>query len=76
MRQQISGQRVNNMTTSIEGKLTLTQSEYVVLKEIIEKRLEKLKETIDKNYTELDEYERDIKNYTTYDLNHKLTHLK
>ena len=59
------------MTTSIEGKLTLTQSEYVVLKEIIEKRLEKLKETIDKNYTELDEYERDIKNYTTYDLNHK-----
>lgn len=64
------------MTTSIEGKLTLTQSEYVVLKEIIEKRLEKLKETIDKNYTELDEYERDIKNYTTYDLNHKLTHLK
>ena len=76
MRQQISGVRVNNMTTSIEGKLTLTQSEYVVLKEIIEKRLEKLKETIDKNYTELDEYERDIKNYTTYDLNHKLTHLK
>ena len=64
------------MTTSIEGKLTLTQSEYVVLKEIIEKRLEKLKETIDKNYTELDEYERDIKNYTTYELNHKLTHLK
>ena len=64
------------MTTSIEGKLTLTQSEYVVLKEIIEKRLEKLKETSDKNYTELDEYERDIKNYTTYDLNHKLTHLK
>ena len=64
------------MTTSIEGKLTLTQSEYVVLKEIIEKRLEKLKETIDKNYTELDEYERDIKNYTTYDLNPKLTHLK
>ena len=64
------------MTTSIEGKLTLTQSEYVVLKEIIEKRLEKLKETIDKNYTELDEYERDIKNYTTYDLNHKLTHLR
>ena len=64
------------MTTITEGKLTLTQSEYVVLIEIIEKRLEKLKETIDKNYTELDEYETDIKNYTTYDLNHKLTHLK
>ncbi len=64
------------MTTITEGKLTLTQSEYVVLKEIIEKRLEKIRETIDKNYTELDEYERDIKNYTTYDLNHKLTHLK
>ena len=72
----MSGVRVNNMTTITEGKLTLTQSEYVVLKEIIEKRLEKLKETIDKNYTELDEYERDIKNYTTYDLNHKLPHLK
>ncbi len=64
------------MTTITEGKLTLTQSEYVVLKDIIEKRLEKIRETIDKNYTELDEYERDIKNYTTYDLNHKLTHLK
>ena len=64
------------MTTSIEGKLTLTQSEYVVLKEIIEKRLEKIKETIQRNKDDLDEYERDIKNYTTYDLNHKLTHLK
>ena len=64
------------MTTSTEGKLTLTQSEYVVLKEIIEKRLEKIKETIQRNKDDLDEYERDIKNYTTYDLNHKLTHLK
>ena len=64
------------MTTSIEGKLTLTQSEYVVLKEIIEKRLEKIKETIQRNKDDVDEYERDIKNYTTYDLNHKLTHLK
>lgn len=64
------------MTTITEGKLTLTQSEYVVLKEIIEKRLEKIKETIQRNKDDLDEYERDIKNYTTYDLNHKLTHLK
>ena len=64
------------MTTITEGKLTLTQTEYVVLKEIIEKRLEKLKETIQRNKDDLDEYERDIKNYTTYDLNHKLTHLK
>ncbi len=64
------------MTTITEGKLTLTQSEYVVLKDIIEKRLEKIKETIQRNKDDLDEYERDIKNYTTYDLNHKLTHLK
>ena len=64
------------MTMITEGKLTLTQSEYVVLKEIIEKRLEKIKETIQRNKDDLDEYERDIKNYTTYDLNHKLTHLK
>jgi Na+/phosphate symporter len=64
------------MTMITEGKLTLTQSEYVVLKDIIEKRLEKIKETIQRNKDDLDEYERDIKNYTTYDLNHKLTHLK
>ena len=64
------------MTMITEGKLTLTQSEYVVLKEIIENRLEKIKETIQRNKDDLDEYERDIKNYTTYDLNHKLTHLK
>ena len=64
------------MTMITEGKLTLTQSEYVVLKEIIEKRLEKIRETIQRNKDDLDEYERDIKNYTTYDLNHKLTHLK
>jgi|LULT01.1.fsa_nt_gb Na+/phosphate symporter len=64
------------MTMITEGKLTLTQSEYVVLKDIIEKRLEKIRETIQRNKDDLDEYERDIKNYTTYDLNHKLTHLK
>ena len=60
------------MTTITEGKLTLTQSEYVVLKEIIEKRLEKFKETIQRNKDDLDEYERDIKNYTTLTLNKKL----
>jgi hypothetical protein len=54
-------------------KLTLTQSEFIVLKEMIAQRLSKLEDTISKNSDNLDEYESDIRNYTTYDLHRKLS---
>ena len=54
-------------------KLTLNQSEFIVLKGIIDDRLNSLKKNIARHSDNLDEYERDIKNYTTYDLHRKLT---
>ena len=54
-------------------KLTLNQSEFIVLKGIIDERLNSLKETIAKHSDNLDEYESNIKNYTTYDLHVKLS---
>ena len=54
-------------------KLTLEQHEFDVLKAMIKERLSKLEKTITKNSDKLDEYERDIKNYTTYDLHVKLS---
>ncbi len=57
-------------------KLTLNQSEFIVLKGIIDERLNSLKETIAKHSDNLDQYERDIKNYTTYDLHVKLSEVK
>jgi hypothetical protein len=57
-------------------KLTLNQSEFIVLKGIIDDRLNSLKETITKHSDNLDEYERDIKNYTTYDLHVKLSEVQ
>ena len=57
-------------------KLTLEQHEFNALKEIIDDRLNSLKETIAKHSDNLDEYERDIKNYTTYDIYRKLMEAK
>ena len=57
-------------------KLTLEQHEFDVLKGIIDNRLNSLKETITKNSDKLDVYERDIKNYTTYDIHRKLMEAK
>ena len=57
-------------------KLTLNQSEFDVLKGMIRERLSKLEETIAKNSDTLDEYESDIKNYTTYDIHAKLMEVK
>ena len=57
-------------------KLTLNQSEFIVLKGIIDERLNSLKETIAKHSDNLDEYESNIKNYTTYDLHVKLSEAK
>ena len=53
-------------------KLTLNQSEFIVLKGIIDDRLNSLKKNIAKHSDNLDEYESDIKNYTTYDIHAKL----
>ena len=57
-------------------KLTLEQHEFDVLKAMIAERLSKLEQTISKNSDTLDEYERDIKNYTTYDIHAKLMEVK
>ena len=53
-------------------KLTLNQSEFIVLKGIIDDRLNSLKKNIAKHSDNLDEYESNIKNYTTYDLHVKI----
>ena len=53
-------------------KLSLEQHEFDVLKGMIAERLSKLEKTISKNSDKLDEYESNIKNYTTYDLHRKL----
>ena len=57
-------------------KLTLEQHEFDVIREIMAERLCKLRETITKNSDKLDEYERDIRNYTTYDIHCKLMEVK
>ena len=57
-------------------KLTLNQSEFIVLKGIIDERLNSLKETLAKHSDNLDEYESYIKNYTTYDIHRKLMEVK
>ena len=57
-------------------KLTLNQSEFIVLKEMVDERFNKLKADLKRCTANLDEYERDIKNYTTYDLHCKLQEVK
>ena len=57
-------------------KLTLEQHEFDVLKGMIRERLSKLEKTIAKNSDNLDEYESDIRNYTTYDIHAKLMEVK
>ena len=53
-------------------KLTLDQHEFDVLKAMIAERLSKLEKNIAKHSDNLDQYESDIKNYTTYDIHRKL----
>ena len=57
-------------------KLTLEQHEFMILKSIIEDRLSKLEDIISKNSDKLDEYDSDIKIYTTYDIHRKLMEVK
>ena len=53
-------------------KLTLEQHEFDVLKAIIDDRLNSLQKNIAKNSEKLDEYDSNIKTYTTYDIHRKL----
>ena len=57
-------------------KLTLEQHEFDVLKGIIDDRLNSLKKNLAVHSDNLDEYESDIENYTTYDLHVKLSEVK
>ena len=53
-------------------KLTLEQHEFDILKAIIDDRLNSLQKNIASNSDKLDEYDSNIKNYTTYDIHRKL----
>ena len=57
-------------------KLSLEQHEFDVIRSIMAERLCKIRETIEKNGDKLDQYERDIRNYTTYDIHCKLMEVK
>ena len=57
-------------------KVTIEQHEFIVLQEMLEKRLQGIKDIIEKNWEDLDVYEREISNYTTYDLYRKFGGLK
>ena len=57
-------------------KLSLEQHEFDVIREVFAERLLSLRETIEKQGDKLDEYERDIRNYTTYDIHCKLMEVK
>ena len=57
-------------------KLTLEQHEFDVLKEMVDERYQKLLSLLSNKKSVLDEYERDIQNYTTYDLHVKLMEVK
>ena len=57
-------------------KLTLEQHEFDVIREVFAERLLSLRETILKQGDKLDKYERDIRNYTTYDIHCKLMEVK
>ena len=57
-------------------KLSLEQHEFDVIREVFAERLLSLRETIEKQGNKLDAYERDIRNYTTYDIHCKLMEVK
>ena len=57
-------------------KVTLNESEFRALKEIIADRLQTLQNNLKKHSSNLDEYEADIKNYITYDIHNRLQEAK
>ena len=56
--------------------LTLEQHEFDVLKEMVDERYQKLLSILSNKKSVLDDYEKDITNYTTYDLHVKLMEVK
>ena len=56
--------------------ITFNQDEYYALVDLIQQKLDVLCDTIRKDDYNLDEYESNIKNYTTYDLHVKLSEAK
>ena len=60
------------MEVGLMTKLSLERHELIVLQEMVQERYEKLVSILSKNNSTLDEYEKDITNYTTYDLHKKL----
>ena len=57
-------------------KLSLEQHEFEIIRQVFADRLLSLRETIEKQGDKLDEYERDIRNYTTYDIFCELLEVK
>ena len=57
-------------------KLTLEKHEFDVLKAMVDERFHKLELDLKRCTADLDEYESNIKNYTTYDLHVKLSEAK
>ena len=57
-------------------KLSLEQHEFDIIREVFAERLLSLREMIEKQSDKLDAYERDIRNYTTYDIHCKLMEVK
>ena len=57
-------------------KLSLEKHEFEIVRQVFADRLLSLRETIEKQGNKLDEYERDIRNYTTYDIFCKLLEVK
>ena len=52
--------------------LTLARHEFLILKSMVNDRLDSLKATIEKNKDGISDEEKDIRNYSTYDLFTKL----
>ena len=57
-------------------KLKLEKHEFEIVRQVFADRLLSLEETIEKQGDKLDAYERDIRNYTTYDIHCKLMEAK
>ena len=57
-------------------KLKLEKHEFEIVRQVFADRLLSLREIIEKQGDKLDEYERDIRNYTTYDIFCKLLEVK
>ena len=57
-------------------KLKLEKHEFEIVRQVFADQLLSLRETIEKQGDKLDEYERDIRNYTTYDIFCKLLEVK